>query len=182
MTVNFDMPLDGPVVDSETTSAVPSLSPQPTSESVSALISEPLAGGIVPVVPFLSGEHPDWELWNMEAIMDLETVWLHSIGGEVVNTTLRDIYPAIVHEIKFVYPAMYKVLEDSMRTNGQQVPVRVFQDKTKIRDGIHRIVIADLIGWPCMLVSTESSFWTEWDNTQPGLEYDRLKKERFGIR
>jgi hypothetical protein len=87
-----------------------------------------------------------------------------------------------------------------MRIYGQQVPVRVFRARpelilldvlvcpaipARIRDGINRIAIADLLGWNSMLVTTgimEKSMWRQWDESDEGRRFHDLKASRMGFR
>jgi hypothetical protein len=113
------------------------------------------------------------EIWPMEQVKNLGTT---ALAERVI---LADILPAIQQEIDACLP-MYSLLMRSMEEHGQQVPVRVTSDKLRLRDGHHRIAIADLLGWDNMLVSTSQTAWHEWDETEQGQLYMNMWRQRLG--
>lgn len=144
----------------------PSPSPYPGPESVSETVSE-LSGGIVA------------EVWSMALVGTLNTAWTDPDGKPV---SVKDILPVVQEEIYNCPTDQYEILGNSMYVHGQTVPVRIFSTGRTLRDGIHRIAIAEQLGWNTITVSTVNSSWHEWDMSEDGLEYHRLWRARLGVK
>jgi hypothetical protein len=111
------------------------------------------------------------EVWSMDQVKTLQTAWFLPV---------EDILDRIKYEIKFFGP-MYAILRESMEEYGQRVPVHISDDKMRLRDGIHRIAIADDLGWNTVLVSTDIRKWHEWDESARGQEYHIIWRQRLGM-
>lgn len=168
--------LASPESDSETLSPVSSPSHQTSAEKPSAGLTAPYRG--ISVLPAPDGDLPytlPGDVWPMKYVLDLDTSWI-TVNGSL---KVREILPSIKSDIE--HNAMYDKVRRSMETYGQRVPVRIFSEENKLRDGIHRIAIADMIGWETMLVGTEISTWHEWDQSIEGLDYWNLWRMRMGV-
>ncbi len=108
------------------------------------------------------------EIWPLEDILNLGTVWPSASGGRaLVSEVLPEVQEQILQAMK-----MYDLLIVSLRDNGQCAPVRITTDRKRLRDGIHRVAIAQSLGWPTMAVTTQgASVWTSWDESPEGREY-----------
>jgi hypothetical protein len=125
------------------------------------------------------------DVWSMELIKTLDSLWFGAAGAMSVG----DIIPTIQFEINS-YPDMYFKLRESMETYGQRAPIYVakpekvmymLNNAPTLSDGIHRVAIADMLGWKTMIVSDEPRTWHEWDNSEVGLEYRYLWEKRLGL-
>ena len=125
---------------------------------------------------------PDIDIWSMAAIWKLDSSWTDFEGD---GTTVGEIMPRIRHKITLWEEYIY--LTESMRIYGQQVPIRIFPrglTPARLRDGINRIAIAELLGWDSMLVTTgimEKSMWLDWDQSEQGKKFHSLKAGRMGF-
>jgi len=193
MTGQRGMVLDGAESHAETTNPVPSGFPPITADSVSTDTTAGYRGMLHPTAGMLYSGSPDTEIWSMDLIKELDTAWTDFENEDMrVGDVLPRIQSKITHWGEYVY------LVRSMRVYGQQVPVRVFKSlgpatldgiffhwPARIRDGINRIAIADLLGWDSMLVTTgimEKSMWQQWDESDEGRRFHDLKASRMGFR
>ena len=137
----------------------------------------------------LGGVGPEWvaqggqsAIWSMALIKTLEVNFFGPNG----YMTVEEILPTIIHKVTSWEE--YEILLKSMQAYGQQVPIRVFSEagplKHKLRDGINRIALAEVMGWDSMLVTqglNEYSMWEDWDNTTEGKAFHKAKARRFGV-
>lgn len=108
------------------------------------------------------------EIWPMENILKLETMWPDPSGN---RWRVGGILSEIQRQVLAFYP-MYDYLIISLRENGQKVPIRISHDGLRLRDGIHRVAIAVSLGWNNMVVSRGSlSTWREWNESEDGQAY-----------
>ena len=87
---------------------------------------------------------------------------------------VKDFLPVVTEEVIQDYSTQYAILKKSMAENGQTVPLHISKDLKRLRDGIHRIAIASLMGWKFMDVSTDKRDNSDWDTSKQGTEYWRL--------
>ena len=177
-----DMPLDGPESHVQTTDADPSGSYPTVPDSLSVTSTAGYRG-------FESGGlgcyHGESEIWSMSLIKSMDSQWLGPGDGYLpVGEVIQDLMWKLTHWEE------YTCLIESMNVWGQQVPIRVFPPiplinlPARLRDGIHRIAIADYFGWDSMLVTTgimEKSMWQNWDESLKGRKFHELKARRLGI-
>lgn len=117
------------------------------------------------------------ELWPIGLVCCL------SVASPSNFVLVKDILPEITEEIKADVSGQYKILRDSMSSYWQVVPLFISQDKSRLRDGLHRIAIAHDLGWLYMSVSTTRIVYSSWDQSEAGQEYHKRWKERIkGLR
>jgi hypothetical protein len=112
----------------------------------------------------------DGRVWNMSALFSLYIMW----NG--APTQIK----AVLSEVKrtiFTFSKRYDSLVASMQDYGQRVPVRITEDNSSLRDGLHRIAIGDILGWETMLADTGNSRWHEWDESQVGQVYHKAWRQ-----
>lgn len=113
-------------------------------------------------------QQSEQEIWLMEDVFKLETMFPDPFDK---RWTVGGVLPEIQKQILQHYQ-MYDYLIQSLREHGQVVPVRITSDGLKLRDGIHRVAIADSLGWPSLLVDrSPCSTWEDWDNSEEGKAY-----------
>ena len=95
--------------------------------------------------------------------------------------TVGEMMPMIHREIRESKTDQYQILWDSMRYYGQAVPFHVTEDKTRLRDGMHRIALATLLNWHSIDLSTERITYDEWNNSEIGQRYYALWRGRFAV-
>lgn len=109
-----------------------------------------------------------WEVWLMEDVMKLETMFPDPFNN---RWTVGGILPEIQRQILEHYQ-MYDHLIVSLREHGQVVPIRVTTDGLRLRDGIHRVAIAESLAWRSIVVGRDSdSTWKEWNESEEGQAY-----------
>jgi hypothetical protein len=113
----------------------------------------------------------------MDLVKSLDTGWFNEKGPLSVGDVILNVHT----EMSNVRTGQYKILQESMEKYGQRVPIHVSQDKRRLRDGIHRITIADTLGWCTMLVSSDRIKWHEWDESAEGQLYHTLWRQRLGM-
>ena len=126
-------------------------------------------------VEWAKANHPEPEIWPMEDILKLGTVWPDETNSRL---TVAQVIPDIQAQILAHYQ-MYDILILSMREHGQAVPVRITNDRLRLRDGIHRVTIAHSLGWESMKVSTSYSAWLDWDKSEEGIKYHTMWIQRL---
>jgi hypothetical protein len=107
----------------------------------------------------------------------LDTLWFNQHG----RLKVRDIIPAVEDEMMRCSTPQYEILKTSLEEHGQKACLHISSDLKILQDGIHRLVIADLLGWGGQWVSTEKDDWTEWDESSTGRTYWNLWRQRLGI-
>lgn len=112
------------------------------------------------------------ELWTIGLICCLQ------VASPVGFTLVRDLLPQVTEEIKADVSGQYGILRKSMEFSGQVIPLFLSKDKCRLRDGIHRIAIANDLGWLTMTVSTTRMVYSSWDESDDGREYHRRWEER----
>lgn len=136
-----------------------SASPYPISDNV-------YAGGATDPV--------EVELWSMELI---GTLFVATPNGYY---TVQSFLPEVIEEVKADVTGQYAVLKGSMGFSpGQAVPLFLSKDKTRLRDGIHRVALATILDWPCMTVSNTRIVYTSWDQSPEGIKYHELWEKRL---
>ena len=145
-------------------------------------LSEPYRGIVVPALA-LPTEDDSTQVWSMDLIKLLDTSWFGSDGVKTVG----DILPVIIDKVSKWEE--YEILKHSMEIYGQTVPIRMFPPMEpfpgKLRDGMNRIALAEIMGWSSMKVTygpLEKSMWEVWDNSEMGIAYHNAKAKRLGIR
>lgn len=175
-----DVPLYGPETDEEPANLVPSGLAQGR-DSVPSPASTAGYRGLL--TGHEADQWPGAEVWSMKLVYELETGWFGSTG----YLTVREVLPVISYKVSNWEE--YAVLRRSMEIYGQKVPIRIFHKlgniPPRLRDGINRIAIADIMGWDSMIVSAgimEKSMWQEWDESEEGKNFHSLKGRRLGLR
>jgi hypothetical protein len=107
------------------------------------------------------------ELWNIEDIKELD------FPSPTGFMKVKDFLPQVIEEVKEEASTQYSLLKNSMKTQGQLVPLRISRNKTRLMDGIHRIALATILEWKFMDVSTERRE-SDWDTTEEGIRYWQL--------
>lgn len=109
------------------------------------------------------------QLWPIEKIKELD------FPSPTGFMKVKDFLPQVIEEVNADYSTQYSILRESMRTQGQLVPLHISKDCNRLRDGIHRIAIATQfpVPWNFMEVSTERRT-TEWDQSDAGKRYWQL--------
>jgi|SRR6185437_13413837 len=172
----------GSVVASGATDPGPSGSGQTGPSRLSMARTEPHRGILNPASP-LTTDDDSIQVWSMDLIKTLDTNWFGRDGVKSVGEML----PVIIDKV--TKWEEYDVLKKSMQVYGQQVPVRLFYPipplPGKLRDGINRVALAEIMGWDSMLVSQnimEKSMWVEWDESEMGRSFHDAKAMRMGLR
>lgn len=108
------------------------------------------------------------EIWSIADVKNLHVSWPDSYGGRsLVSEVLSTFQQHILDNYQ-----KYELLIVSMKEHGQAVPIKIMPDRQTLRDGIHRIAIADSMGWADMQVTVGGkSTWIEWDASATGKEY-----------
>lgn len=114
------------------------------------------------------------EIWLMEQIGALEVATAAGIMA------VKDFLPEIREEVTVDTSGQYALLSYSMKSSGQVIPLLISKDSKRLRDGIHRIAIAELLGWKSMTVSDTKITYDQWDHTDAGREYHRRWQDRIG--
>lgn len=107
------------------------------------------------------------ELWPLERIKQLD------FASPTGFMKVADFLPQVLEEVREDISTQYSILKNSMREQGQIVPLRISRDHKRLRDGIHRIAIATDLGWEHLEVSTEKAY-NAWDATEQGQQYWKL--------
>jgi len=115
----------------------------------------------------------DGEWLSLNEVKHMHVTWPSPQGRALY---VGEVLPSIKATI-FAFAKRYDLLFASMQDYGQRVPIRYGYDNSNqkaVVDGIHRVAIADMLGWENMIVIwTEEggSHWREWDGSEIGQRY-----------
>jgi hypothetical protein len=121
-----------------------------------------------------SAEPVEVELWQLYG--GIEYLEIATASGLML---VKDFLPEVRKEILVDTTGQYNILGEHLDTHGQTVPLFISKDKARLRDGIHRVAIATILGWRAMTVSTTRIVYSSWDSSEQGKRYHKLWQERL---